>query len=176
MDNFLNKWTNGKLPLHDDQTINDLRKIAWASVSFWFSVFRVSMSPCLHVSTYPKFRKRKMELTEKRQLPFVLCQWKTETANFRLLLQTETENWVVSFGQQMINSNRRLLFQQTCPFIPICTTHKPDYIDKGQQDKSMQFSFYNVLLLTFLFTLDRLITQSQFQDRKGFQTRYWSYV
>jgi hypothetical protein len=61
-DNFrsilLNKRTNDKLPLHDEQTVNGFRKIALASVVHFPFDVSTSMSPCLHT--------------------------KMETANFRL--------------------------------------------------------------------------------------------
>jgi hypothetical protein len=133
--------------LHDEQTVNGLRKIAWASVSLFSLIspcpclhvttsprlhvtmspclrvstspclngsmslclhvstyphlhvsmspcLRVSMSPCLHVSVFPclhvhdstfhEFHKMENRTNGKRQLPFVLCEYKTGTANFLL--------------------------------------------------------------------------------------------
>ncbi len=66
---YLVSFTNFRL--HDEQTVNGLRKIAWSSV-----LRLVPMSPCppcLHVPT-----------NGKRQHPFVCCKRKKEAANFRL--------------------------------------------------------------------------------------------
>jgi hypothetical protein len=82
----------------------------------------VSMSICLHVyvSMFQEFPKRKTELNRKRQFPFVCYKRKTETANFHLFAANENgKRRFVILGRQTINGNRRLLFQQTCPSMPI---------------------------------------------------------
>jgi hypothetical protein len=50
----------------------------------------MSSCPCFHVPGIPH---PGIGTNGKRQLPFVFCKWKTEMANFRLLLQIlEIEN------------------------------------------------------------------------------------
>jgi hypothetical protein len=102
------------------QTAYTLMKTAWASVCHLMSQclhvhismfpclhLHVSMSPChnVHVSTFLKFRKRKTELTEKRQFLFIFCKRKAETANFCLFAANNKEKWTFFLGQQtkMVN-------------------------------------------------------------------------
>ncbi len=105
----MDKTTNNFL--HDEQMVNGLRKIAWASVfRFPFDVsmspypclhFLVSMSPFLHISILPcqclhvsmssspclhvsGILQMENRTSGKQQLPFLLCKRKTERANFLL--------------------------------------------------------------------------------------------
>ncbi len=74
----------------------------------------VSKSPSLHVSMSPCFSKRKTATS------VCFCKRKTETANIRLFAANEKGKRKFGFfGQQTINGNRRLLFQQK--FMCICT-------------------------------------------------------
>ncbi len=62
------------------------------------------------------YRYIKNGANERWQLLFICCKQTTETANFRLFAANgKRKQKFVSFGRQMINGNRRLLFQQTCP-------------------------------------------------------------
>jgi hypothetical protein len=81
---------NDKLPVHNEQTVNGLRKLAWASI---FCL----MYPCLPVSMFPRSRSsaNRNGTDGKRPFPFVFC--KTETASFHLLLQKEMENGPLYF-------------------------------------------------------------------------------
>jgi hypothetical protein len=80
-----------------------------------------SMSPCLHVFMSPCHNVLMFPQTEnvtsgKRQLPFVFCKRKTETANLRFVAaNVNGKQKFVFLGRQTINGNRRLLFQITCP-------------------------------------------------------------
>ncbi len=79
--------------------------------------FHVSMSPspCLHVhvSTFPEFRKWKMELTEKGNFRFFL---QLGTRNGKLPFVCCNQKWTfVNLARQLITSNRQLLSQQRCP-------------------------------------------------------------
>ncbi len=122
--------------LKDEQMVNGLRRIAWASIFRLMSpCLHVSMSPfsmfffsCLHVSSclhvnvamFQKYCKGKTEQTENSNFPFFAANGKRKRQTSICLLQTETENGSQKFfflGRQKINSNRRLLFQQTCPSI-----------------------------------------------------------
>ncbi len=74
----------------------------------------VLMSPCLlvHISSFPEVRKQKTEQTEYN----TSVNGKQKQHSFVCLLQADTENiHLFSSSRQMINSNRWLLFQQTCP-------------------------------------------------------------
>jgi hypothetical protein len=65
----------------------------------------ISLSPCLYVSMLPEF-----------------CKWKTKhtkNENF-LLFPTNGKRKFVFLGQQTLNGNWQLLFQQTCPTIIVC--------------------------------------------------------
>ncbi len=56
----------------------------------------------------------------KRQLPFVCCQWKTETLNFYLFAANGNgKRTFIFLGWKTINANQRLLLQQTCPSTPL---------------------------------------------------------
>ncbi len=77
--------------------------------------FRVILSPCIHVhvSTFPKFRKRKTELTENGN--FVRFM-QTETANFSSSVANGNgKRTFVFLGRPTTNGKRRMLFQKTCP-------------------------------------------------------------
>jgi hypothetical protein len=63
---------------------------------------------------FPEFRKQKIKLTETAIL-FVCCKRKPEMAIYRLL--AANGNGKHNHGQQTINDNQRLLFQQTCPHL-----------------------------------------------------------
>jgi hypothetical protein len=77
----------------------------------------VSMSmspcPCLHVS---RILQTENGTNRKRGLPFVCCKEKTETVNLRLFAADGNGKRKFLFlGRQMLTSNRRLFFLQTCP-------------------------------------------------------------
>ncbi len=168
---FVSTSTNGQMTnffLLDEQTVNGLRKIFWASLfCFLFEmatytyitviytyIYLVPFSVCskqlkvavfrqfhfpytynitttalvytvynllpfqyiyIHVYIYIYMENR---TNRKRNFPFVCCKWKTETANFCLFAAYGRRKFVF-LGQQTINSNRRLLFQQTCPSMPL---------------------------------------------------------
>jgi hypothetical protein len=101
---------------HDEQTVNRLRKIALDSVllfsfdAYISSCFHVSLSvsPCLHfsMSMSPHFRN---SANGKRQLSFVFCKQKTETANFRLFVANRNRKRTFVFlGWQTINGLWRI--------------------------------------------------------------------
>jgi hypothetical protein len=86
---FVSSSTNGQMTnfrLLGEQTVNEFRKIAWASI------FHL-MSPNIHVSTFPEFREpRKTKLMENGNFCwflqikygngnflFVCCIWKQKT-------------------------------------------------------------------------------------------------
>ncbi len=84
---------------------------------FFHVSIHVSMSPCLHV---PRIRQAQNGTNEKRQLLFVGCKQKMETENFRLFAENRNiKGKFVFLGRQTMNGNRRLLFQQTCPSMPL---------------------------------------------------------
>jgi hypothetical protein len=62
---------------------------------------------------FPEFRNRKTELTENGNFRLFAAKGKQKTSIF--LLQME----VYFLGRETINSNRQLLFQQTCPSMHI---------------------------------------------------------
>ncbi len=117
--------------LNVEQTVNRLRKIAWLPFSIFCLMSRypclhvslspsscfhvsISMSPCLHVhiSLFPQTKNR---TNGKWQLPFAFCKRKTEIDNFRLFAANGHGKEIFFFlRRQMINSNWRLLFRQTC--------------------------------------------------------------
>jgi hypothetical protein len=120
--------------LHNEQPVNGLGKIAWASIFHLMSphpCLNVSMSPCLyvamslcryfsmsclHVSTSPcfRFRKQKTELTEKATF---VCFLQMDKGNGKLSLVCckRKQKIDVCFPWSVNdNSNRRVLFQQTC--------------------------------------------------------------
>jgi hypothetical protein len=77
--------------LYDAQTVNRLRKIAWAAIS------RL-MSPCLCLHVLQK----ENGTNRKRQLPFVFCKPEKEIANFRLFAAIRNgKRKFVSLDQQM---------------------------------------------------------------------------
>jgi hypothetical protein len=60
--------------------------------------------------------------SRKRQLTYVCCKQKTETANVCLFAANGDRSFAF-LGCQTINSNRRLLCQQTFPSLPLCRSH-----------------------------------------------------
>jgi hypothetical protein len=87
---------------HNEQEVNRLRTIAWDSVFHLMS---------------PRYRN---SAKGKRQLPFVFCKWKTETANFCLFAaHGNRKQMFVFLSRQMMNGNRRLLFQQNVPIYDV---------------------------------------------------------
>jgi hypothetical protein len=58
-----------------------------------------------------------MELTENGNFRLFAANGKQKRQTSVRLLQMRTENEVDFLGGQTINSNRRLLFQQTCPSV-----------------------------------------------------------
>ncbi len=57
-----------------------------------------------------------MELTENDNFRLICCKWKMEMKNFCLFTANGKPKFVF-LDWQTINSNRQLLFQQTCPSI-----------------------------------------------------------
>ncbi len=56
-------------------------------------------------------------MIKRKKLLFISCYWKKDTANFRLFAANGNGRRKFGFlGWQMINGNRRLLYQHTCPF------------------------------------------------------------
>jgi hypothetical protein len=79
----------------------------------------VSMSPCLHVHV-SMFLQTENGTRGKRQLPFFSWKWKMDTPNFRLFAANGNgKQKFVFLSRQMKNANGRLLFQQTCPSMPV---------------------------------------------------------
>ncbi len=81
--------------------------------------------PCFYVHVYVLVLETLLQTENgtdgKRQLPFVCCKRKTETANFCLFAANGNGKWkFVFYGQWTINGYRRLPFQQKCPFMHIC--------------------------------------------------------
>jgi hypothetical protein len=125
---------------HDEQTVNELTKIAWASVSclerqhiyvYTYTYFFNDPEPYSEKMPVPQpwYNIRKTELTEKRNFRF-FCKRKTETANLRLFAANGMEKRTFVFlGQRTINGNRRLLFQQTCPSMTIDMNHGHGHAD-----------------------------------------------
>jgi hypothetical protein len=104
----------------------------------------MSSSPCLHVSQcFQNSANKKPELTENRNFRLFAANTKGKRQTSICLLQMETENWKFVFiGRQTINSNRRLLFQQTCPSLEIsrkatCWRHRKTQ-DTGQKMTTSQ--------------------------------------
>ncbi len=125
--------------LCDEQMVNRLRKIAWASVSvrsLYISMFKlvhvsmspslhVSMSPCLYLSMFPCLhasRIPQIESGSKRKAPTSVCFLQMENGNGKLLFVCCKQKWKMDIcfpwsanGRQTIYGKRRMLFQQTCP-------------------------------------------------------------
>ncbi len=59
---------------------------------------------------------------EKQGLLFVCCMREQKRQTSIYFLQMETESGIVFLGRHMINGIIRLLFQKTCPFMPV--THQ----------------------------------------------------
>ncbi len=98
---FIFSPTNGQTTnfrLHGEQTA---RKFTWASI------FPFEMAAYIHI--------RKTELREKAT---TVCLLKIENGSGKLLFlcrKQKRKKKVVFLSRQMINGDRRLLFQRTCP-------------------------------------------------------------
>ncbi len=85
--------------------------------------------PCLPVSTFMSLCMSPCLQTEsrtkrKRQLLFVSCKRKIEMTNFCLFAANGNAKFLF-LGRQILNGNRRLLFQKMCPSMVA------GYIDRG---------------------------------------------
>jgi hypothetical protein len=92
----------------------------------WYS--HVSMSlclcPCFHVSGIPHTELRNKGKTETS---VVCCKRKTVTANFRLFPANGQRKFVF-FGRQNDKRNQRLLFQGTCPSMPMGNLRATEFL------------------------------------------------
>jgi hypothetical protein len=107
--------------MHDEQAVNGLRKIAWASVFRLMSpcpCLYVSMFPCLHLHVHDStFRNYGTKNGTNRNSNFHLFSAirKQRRQPSLCLLQRENKKMDICFlGRQAIIGNRRLLFRQTC--------------------------------------------------------------
>ncbi len=109
--------------LHDEQTVNGLRKIAWGSFSLWngsiyiykycryiyINVY-VALLIYIHIWKMTTFICLLHIRNRNDTLPFIFC-WRKMEVCFP---------WMAT-----INGNRRLLFQQTCPSMPAVPKYCP---------------------------------------------------
>ncbi len=142
--------------LHDEQTVNELRKIAWASV-FGFSFERqyvygmcvgvwggVCVCVCIYIHiyvhiyiyiymctyVYSRYILKLLFLfsvcSKQTEISVCLLQMKNATANFSLFAANGNgkQNFVF-LGQQTINGNRQLLFQQSWQCMLLANTLIP---------------------------------------------------
>jgi hypothetical protein len=86
----------------------------------------ISMFPFLHVhaAMFPEFRKPKNGMNVKQPLPFVCYKRKNNRNNkssayLLICCKWKQKTEFVFLSRQRINGNRRLLFQQTYPSMPV---------------------------------------------------------
>jgi hypothetical protein len=107
---FVNKPTNDNLIFPRWANCKQIKKIAWPSVSIWCLHVSMSPSPCHYVylwSNVSGIPQTENGTYGKRQLPFVFCKRKTETANSRLFV-ANGKRTVVCLGWQTINGDRKI--------------------------------------------------------------------
>ncbi len=122
---FISPSTNGQMTnfcLHIEQTVNEIRKISWASVfHFLLKWPRIHIHICRYVYTW------KPELTHISNFCLFAENARRKQQTSIGLLQRESESGsLFSLVCKQINGNRRLLFQQTCPSLDVCTVHLDD--------------------------------------------------
>ncbi len=102
------------------------------------SSFHVYISPCFHVSM---ILQKVNGTNSKRQLWYIFWKWNTGATYFCLFAPNENvKRKFVFLGRQTINSDWRLLFQQTCPSMSMALNSSVCSLKKTLF--SEQFRFY----------------------------------
>ncbi len=121
-----------KFYLYDEQTINELKKNAWASISV-FCLKRLYLYIHIYVYVYVHvyvYLYKYYIVSQKAKL--------VENNNFCLFAANGKRNrkWKFAFlGLQTINGNQHLLCQQTCPSLHIWNLRSKVWSTLGTQTK-----------------------------------------
>ncbi len=131
--------------------------------------FHVSnfMSPCLHfhVSTYQGFRKRKTELTENDNFRLFPANTNRNCKLPFVFGKPKRKRTFVFLGLQTKNRIKRLLFHQTCLFMPIYTA----------EQSNPDFSFF-CLTLWLTASLGESWHSLQFASNSVWIGKYWPMI